>query len=625
MARPLRAKYTSSTSAALNALTGIANTTEYITTLSAHGFTDGNIVKYTVSAGNTAISGLTNGYNYYVTSSNTTALKLTASPGGAVINLTAGSSEQGHSLTLQNFAGVQEMSNAEISDVISAVMLNEFASGSHPWSQLRITNNSVTAVAGYLYSTAADITTSQLVGGHPAVYQTTYKYLYESNPDLSTSTAGISPVPVCYDAIGNVTAVKDMSDTQIQDVIFKVVAGDLANLGTASYYLAPTGSPPAGGTWTSQSTVTDVYANTSSQVTESYTLYQKTSATPIGFIRPLKKAVAGVTQLVEMTNDDIKQWVTSGKFGAWIRDTGIGTYDLSLTVPSTGTWVAAGSLLNKYNDLSDVAYNGFYSTGYTSQAFTQAYTRVWTRNLAYATPYTSIYTNVFTQAWTMLYTNVYTQHYTDNYTHGITDVVYTRVFNATYTGTYTGAVAFVGSYSVAWTGPAYFAGYARANAATYGSVYTSRFTGLRSFSENITEYYSGPAGYAGSYVNAYFAGYPNAIYAGTYTGDRQPYAGYYSRTNYTQGYTNSFTQNYTGVYTQVWTTPYTNIFTQTYTQNYTNAFTAIYTQLYTGAYTTTYLAYYTPVYTQAYTGIYTGLTVQPSLTTSTYTLYIRTA
>jgi len=82
-----------------------------------------------------------------------------------------------------------------------------------------------------------------------------------------------------------------------------------------------------------------------------------------------------------MTNDDIKQWVTSGKFGAWIRDTGIGTYDLSLTVPSTGTWVAAGTLLNKYNDLSDVAYNGFYSTGYTSQAFTQAYTRVWTRNL----------------------------------------------------------------------------------------------------------------------------------------------------------------------------------------------------------------------------------------------------
>ncbi len=73
-----------------NALTGVANTTEFITTTSAHGLSDGDKVQYLVAAGNTAITGIVNGTSYFVVSSNTTALQLALTAGGANLNLTAG-------------------------------------------------------------------------------------------------------------------------------------------------------------------------------------------------------------------------------------------------------------------------------------------------------------------------------------------------------------------------------------------------------------------------------------------------------------------------------------------------------------------------------------------------------
>jgi hypothetical protein len=87
------------TPATFNALTGVANTTEYITTAAAHGFVNSEYVQYTVSTGNTAVTGLTNGNYYYVVGANATALQLSATLGGAAINLTAGISETGHTLT----------------------------------------------------------------------------------------------------------------------------------------------------------------------------------------------------------------------------------------------------------------------------------------------------------------------------------------------------------------------------------------------------------------------------------------------------------------------------------------------------------------------------------------------
>lgn len=82
--------------AAFNALTGVANSTDYITTTAAHGFSNGDYVRYDVSTGNNAITGLNNGGFYYIIAANTTAFKVSTTNGGASINVTAGASETGH-------------------------------------------------------------------------------------------------------------------------------------------------------------------------------------------------------------------------------------------------------------------------------------------------------------------------------------------------------------------------------------------------------------------------------------------------------------------------------------------------------------------------------------------------
>lgn len=86
--------------ATFNANTGVNGTTEYITTGTAHGFSNGDLVTYLVATGNTAIGGLTNNTSYYVRYANsTTGLALSATATGANVDLTAtATSETGHTL-----------------------------------------------------------------------------------------------------------------------------------------------------------------------------------------------------------------------------------------------------------------------------------------------------------------------------------------------------------------------------------------------------------------------------------------------------------------------------------------------------------------------------------------------
>jgi hypothetical protein len=82
-----------------NALTGVANTTDIITTSGSHGLVNGNVVQYIVSPGNTVITGLSNGSSYYVVNAaSATTLQLSQTSGGAVINVTATVTETGHTL-----------------------------------------------------------------------------------------------------------------------------------------------------------------------------------------------------------------------------------------------------------------------------------------------------------------------------------------------------------------------------------------------------------------------------------------------------------------------------------------------------------------------------------------------
>ena len=83
-----------------NPNTSIISTDDFIN-INNNTLEDNDQVIYTVDAGNTAVSTLTNGLTYYVVQSNTNGVKLSDTLGGANLNITATTiSETGHRLTL---------------------------------------------------------------------------------------------------------------------------------------------------------------------------------------------------------------------------------------------------------------------------------------------------------------------------------------------------------------------------------------------------------------------------------------------------------------------------------------------------------------------------------------------
>lgn len=79
-----------------NANSGVANTTEYITTTTAHTFANGDIVVYSVATGNTALAALSDGAAYCIINANTTAFQVADTATGTALNLTAGLNQTGH-------------------------------------------------------------------------------------------------------------------------------------------------------------------------------------------------------------------------------------------------------------------------------------------------------------------------------------------------------------------------------------------------------------------------------------------------------------------------------------------------------------------------------------------------
>jgi hypothetical protein len=122
---------TSYTPISFNPFSSISNTDSYFISLSSHSFVNNDIVRYTTSYGNTAISALANNSYYYVVQSNTTGIKLSTTSGGAPIllysntlpketghniygpgtpiNLTKGLSQNGHSFF--GYSPIQILSN----------------------------------------------------------------------------------------------------------------------------------------------------------------------------------------------------------------------------------------------------------------------------------------------------------------------------------------------------------------------------------------------------------------------------------------------------------------------------------------------------------------------------------
>lgn len=133
-----------------NASSGVGASDDKIVITSANTYyTAGDRIFYYVPTGNTAITGLAGNTFYYVQQSNSTSIKLTNTPGGSAIDISAGSSET-HSINTTNFqgeltTGAEIKINGDIQAVVSISNGTSLSVGT-PWTSA-VTANSIYLVA----------------------------------------------------------------------------------------------------------------------------------------------------------------------------------------------------------------------------------------------------------------------------------------------------------------------------------------------------------------------------------------------------------------------------------------------------------------------------------------------
>jgi len=410
----------------------------------------------------------------------------------------------GTPITSSNFTGLQEMTDGEIQQYLSYVLTNKFATDTDGTGtgELNVDGASGTSIGTFTNTIRQDS-----IGSHPTAGATSSN-TYTFKQVTSAASESITARPAGYDS-----GVKQMSDSAIDTDILDKALSDMvseSDYTVGQYVLQP--SAPTGGTWTSRYTITD----TAQGGNNNTYLWQKTAPTSSAN-SDLASVKTDGSSITQMTAAEIEQMVPN--FRNRIIDTGVGTYKVQATAPTSGgTWVQMGSQFDDTRqEVASENYVGAY-TGNYSGSYVGAYVGAKTYSGNYSGSYAGNYVGGYVGSKT------YSGNYSGNY-------------SGSYQGNYVGTSGYSGSYSGSYQGNyvLYYSGYAHA---TYTGYYSGTYTG----------YYTGPKTYTGYYTGTY-TGYFTGNYVGTstYSGT---YTGYYSGT-YTGHYvgTSAYSGSYTGTYT----------------------------------------------------------------------------
>jgi len=417
-----------------------------------------------------------------------------------------------------NFQGVQEMTDAEIEQYISAVLSTKLATDYNGTLTSELNMSTDDSNVGDSVGTFTDTRRTEAIGTHPAtgaISSTTY-YVKQVS---SAATENITNRLCGYDDTTNI-GVNEFNDSALDTDVLDKVIGDMVSESTytAGLYSLSAGTP-SGGTWTSRFSLTNT-TEAGANSNTSYIWQQTTpSSSAVSTHKPVK--IENTADLKEMSQSEIEQMVPNLRNR--IMSTGIGTYKLQSTAPVTGTWTQMGDAAgfsDTRQQVLDQAYAGTYNQGYTG-AYSQTYTGVYTA--AYSGGYTATYSGSYTGAYTRTYTGNYTGAYSINPT-------YTGSYTRAYAGAYTGA--FTGTYILYYAGVVY--GY-------FSGAYAQAFTG--NYNRAWTGGYVGTVTYTGIYAGSY-----NQAYSGAYVGN-------YNRV-YTGAYNQGYSGNYDGIYSGVYTSAY---------------------------------------------------------------------
>ena len=143
------------TAQAFNANSAVTNATDAIAITTANSiFLANDKVTYTVAAGNTALTNLTSGGQYFIKTSNSTAVTLSSSLGGTAIDLTKGLTETGHSLTGETATAVATISGVQHGAAHTGWVLRTVGQGGRAG---RVQYETLVAMGGNLSTDAEDV------------------------------------------------------------------------------------------------------------------------------------------------------------------------------------------------------------------------------------------------------------------------------------------------------------------------------------------------------------------------------------------------------------------------------------------------------------------------------------
>ena len=392
-----------------------------------------------------------------------------------------------------NFQGLQEMTDTEIEQYISAIITKDFADNTDGSGTAELNVTTDGSGAGTTIGSVTDTKRDDAIGTHPTDGATSNVNVYTAKQVTAAASESITNRMVGYETSGNV-GINEFTDAELDtDIIDKVIA-DMVGLGNytvGQYHLST--SAPSGGTWTARYTLVDTQVD---ETEDTKYIWQKTAATSsaVDNYKPCK--VEGSNGIKEMTVAEMEQIVPNFRnriVENFATTQGVGTYKLQSGAPSeTGTWTQMGDeFKDTRQEVGSQNYTGAYAGSY-SGTYTGGYTGAKVYAGAYSGSYTGSYTGAYTG--TSAYAGSYTGNYTGNYTGG-----YQRFFSGYSGGFFSGTYA--GTYTGTYTG--YYTG-AKNYSGTYSGAYSGSYTG----------YYTGTSSYAGTYSGTY-TGY----YSGTYAGD----------------------------------------------------------------------------------------------------------
>ena len=381
-----------------------------------------------------------------------------------------------------NFQGLQEMTDTEIEQYLSAIITKDFADNTDGTGtgELNVTTDG--SGAGTTIGSITDTKRDDAIGTHPTDGATSNVNVYTAKQVTAAASESITNRMVGYETSGNV-GINEFTDAELDtDIIDKVIA-DMVGLGNytvGQYHLST--SAPSGGTWTARYTLVDTQVD---ETEDTKYIWQKTAATSsaVDNYKPCK--VEGSSGIKEMTVAEMEQIVPNFRnriVENFASTQGVGTYKLQSGAPSeTGTWTQMGDeLKDTKQQVGSVNYTGAYSGSYTGN-YTGGYTGAKNYAGAYSGNYSGNYTGTYTG--TSAYSGTYAGNYTGTYTGS-----YQRFFSG-YSGGF-----FSGNYAGTYTG--YYTGYytgAKNYSGTYSGTYSGSYTG----------YYTGTSAYSGTYSGTY--------------------------------------------------------------------------------------------------------------------------